>query len=222
MDQPPNDDSSPKLLHVIKKRSGNANQDLPALPEDREFEPGQNADTSMMTGSDRSHQSLDTSMNQKKSCFTVLRPPRCLRHALNWLYRTTGGVVTYIAFFLLIYMLLWIFTDKEALPPSCYDYTGVIESDREDGKVAVCFGGKTLSITLFYAFAFAVGEAIEFIKIPGLAGESPIASAQFRLGFGTSLPRCVVLRLLVIMCKLSSCKFYCRENAIRWFIDQGQ
>nr|CDS29521.1 hypothetical transcript [Hymenolepis microstoma] len=170
MDQPPNDGNSSNLFSLIKKRPANTNQDLPALPEGRVFEPEQNADASMITDSDRFHQSLDPSMKKKKHCLNVLRPPRWLRHSLNWLYRKTGGVVTYLAFFILIYVLLWIFTDKEALPPSCYDYTGLIESDKPDGKVALCFGGKTLSITLFYAFAFAVGEAIEFIRIPGLAG----------------------------------------------------
>ncbi|VDL19246.1 unnamed protein product [Hymenolepis diminuta] len=171
MDQPPNDENALKSFPPIKKWPA-TNQDLPTLPEGRVFEPEQNIEPVIVTGSDLFHLSSTSSIKKKNRCLTALRPPQWLRHSSNWLYRKTGGVITYIVFFLLIYTLLWIFTDKEALPPQCYDYTDLIVPDKPDGKVALCFGGKTLSVTLFYAFAFAVGEAVELIRIPGLAGES--------------------------------------------------
>lgn len=171
MEQTKNDADTPKPIPYLLKKLPTTSQDLPTLPEDRVFELQYVSEPITATASVISQMPSGPPLTKRNRCLAALSPPRWLRNSSNWLYRKAGGAITYLAFFLLIYTILLIFTDKEALPPECYDYTDLIPSEKKNGKVALCFGGKTLSITLFYAFAFAAGEAVEFIKVPGLAGE---------------------------------------------------
>ncbi|KAL5105166.1 Sodium/hydrogen exchanger 9B2 [Taenia crassiceps] len=161
----------------------NLSVDLPTLPEDRLFDPHSASDNE-----NRSRTSANASITipirgrddvevksfnkikpQKRSCFRCT-PPHWLRHASSWTYRHVGGVAAYIVFFLLIYTLLWIFTGEEALPPRCYAYQKLEEGNTKTEEVAVCYGGTTLGIVIFYAFAFTMGQLVEFVRLPGLLG----------------------------------------------------
>lgn len=101
-----------------------------------------------------------------KKCCT---PPRCLQRCCSWIYRKCGAVAAYGFFFLLIYALLWVFTGDMAVTPKCFAYVAVNSTQ----KAAVCYGGTTLDIIIFYAISFTCGQLVELIRLPGLLGEPP-------------------------------------------------
>lgn len=162
----------------------NLSVDLPTLPEGRLFDPHSTSDNENRSGASantkttipiRSQDDVEANninrMKSKKRSCNRCTPPHWLRHASSWIYRHVGGVAAYIVFFLLIYTLLWIFTGEEALPPRCYAYEKSENGTAKTEEVAVCYGGTTLGIVIFYAFAFTMGQLVEFVRLPGLLGE---------------------------------------------------
>ncbi|KAL5971676.1 hypothetical protein TSMEX_000598 [Taenia solium] len=159
----------------------NLSVDLPTLPEDRLFDPHSTSDSEkrsrasantnitipLRSRDDVGFKTVNKVKPRKRSCCHCT-PPHWLRHASSWTYRHVGGVASYIVYFLLIYTLLWIFTGEEALPPRCYAYQKSEDGNAKPEEVAVCYGGTTLGIVIFYAFAFTMGQLVEFVRLPGL------------------------------------------------------
>ncbi|VDN13176.1 unnamed protein product [Dibothriocephalus latus] len=115
------------------------------------------------------------------SCCPCCRNCRChpaLARVLLWIYEKTAGPLAYCLFFALIYVCLWIFTGKEALPPKCYEYKRIdapvhegLSAKKMEKPVAFCEGGKSLNILILYMFAVLVGQLTELIRLPGLVGQ---------------------------------------------------
>ena len=188
--------SSPQQQQQQVDKYPNLIADLPTLPEGRLFEPNLQIDLSGEEDNDASGTDENTSVSSvrnrklnrnenqgitptggrtrwKRKCLESCTPPYWLRHAANQVYRRTGGVATYLVFFLLIYTLLWILTGDEALPPRCYAYQKEEKIGGASKKevVAVCYGGTTIAVVIFYAVAFAMGQLVELVRLPGLLGE---------------------------------------------------
>ncbi|THD22638.1 Sodium/hydrogen exchanger domain-containing protein 1 [Fasciola hepatica] len=132
------------------------------------------------------------------ACLKQLRLPRWIKKPLFLLYTWLGGAMTYAILITVVYTSIMSLRPPLALPPKCrrmavpgYASTTVtsevigstVPTARTSPESASfnrlpsgftlaleCQQGEALSVLIFYAFGFIVGEAMELMHLPGLFG----------------------------------------------------
>lgn len=134
-------------------------------------------------------------------CMRRLRLPRWIKRPLLLLYTWLGGALTYAILITVVYTSIMSLRPPVALPPKCrrmavpkytpasldsvnFSTTNLPTAQMQElasgndlpsgFTVALeCRQGEALSVLVFYAFGFIVGEVMEMLHLPGLFGKWP-------------------------------------------------
>ncbi|VDP76558.1 unnamed protein product [Echinostoma caproni] len=133
-------------------------------------------------------------------CMKRMRLPNWIRRLLFLLYTWFGGALTYALLITAVYTAIMSLRPSVALPPKCRRMAvpiylaPTIDSENDTTTIAPvettvnptglpklpsgftvgleCRQGEAMSVLLFYAFGFIVGEIMEMMHLPGLFGNA--------------------------------------------------